>query len=427
MKEFLVSTVDFGSSKISASMGKGFADEFDIIGTKNISSRGIEKGLIVNKYECKKAFVEVMDALKFQSNEVVNDIYVGISSRNVRLTEDNIKITLTSGKVRNKDIKRALTKSKFNIELLEGEEVIDTIINYYMVDDKISYEEVVGWIGETLTINVSVVVGASDELNKFKEIVKEEGYNFKGFLLNSITSRNIFIQGSQSIGVKVLIDIGAEVTDISIFRNGVLKYIGSIPLGGNNITRDISICGEISMDEAEKIKKMMSDSYETVYNDDTISDELKFGKVVISKTLFYEVVVARLEEVLKYVNNEVKNTSFCEGMCSIIIYGNGITNYENIVDLVNKNIEIKTTVANKEYLEMRNTANITSLSMLKEVFDRLLLLESESKDNVVEELRQVISENNDEEIIEEVEDEEEVSKNSKGIFGKLKRFIREII
>ena len=62
MKEFLVSTVDFGSSKISASMGKGFADEFDIIGTKNISSRGIEKGLIVNKYECKKAFVEVMDA-----------------------------------------------------------------------------------------------------------------------------------------------------------------------------------------------------------------------------------------------------------------------------------------------------------------------------------------------------------------------------
>ena len=131
MQEVLISTVDFGSKKISASAGKSSDGEFDIIGTKCIPSDGIEKGFIVDIDKCKESFKEVMEKLKLQTNENLKDIYVGISSKGLRITEANVKITLNNGKVRGKDIKRALNKCKFNVELLEGEEVVDTIINYY--------------------------------------------------------------------------------------------------------------------------------------------------------------------------------------------------------------------------------------------------------------------------------------------------------
>lgn len=420
MQEVLISTVDFGSKKISASAGKSSDGEFDIIGTKCIPSDGIEKGFIVDIDKCKESFKEVMEKLKLQTNENLKDIYVGISSKGLRITEANVKITLNNGKVRGKDIKRALNKCKFNVELLEGEEVVDTIINYYMVDDKIVYDDVVGWIGNSLSIDASVIIGPSEELLKFTEVVNDSGYNFKGFIVNIIAGRNIFIQGKKFMGVKVLVDVGASTTDVSIFRNGVLKYIGNIPLGGNNLTRDLSICGEFSMTEAERIKTILSSNFETLYKDDTVEDIIDIGSSKISKTLYYEVINARLEEVLNYINEEIKNTSFCEGMCSIIIYGNGITYYENIVELVKNNIDFNTIIANSDYLGMKKTSNITSLSVVKEVFDRFFLFESESKEELKETETKV--EVKDEEII-----ENEIKETKSGLIGKLKRFIREII
>ena len=418
MQEVLISTVDFGSKKISASAGKSSDGEFDIIGTKCIPSDGIEKGFIVDIDKCKESFKEVMDKLKLQTNENLKDIYVGISSKGLRVTEANVKITLNNGKVRGKDIKRALNKCKFNVDLLEGEEVVDTIINYYMVDDKIVYDEVVGWIGNSLSIDASVIIGQSKELSKFTQVVNDSGYKFKGFIVNIIAGRNIFIQGKKSMGVKVLVDVGASTTDISIFRNGVLKYIGNIPLGGNNLTRDLSICGEFSMTEAERIKTILSSNFETIYKDDTVDDVMDIGSSKVSKSLYYEVINARLDEVLNYINKELKNTSFCEGMCSIIIYGNGITYYENIVELVKNNIDFNTIIANSDYLGMKKTSNVTSLSIIKEVFDRFFLFESESK----EDLKETETEVKDEAII-----ENEMIETKSGLIEKLKRFIREII
>ena len=63
MQEILLSTVDFGSNKISASLGKGKEDEFDIIGTTCVSSRGIKKGLIEDEESCQEAFKEVVEKL----------------------------------------------------------------------------------------------------------------------------------------------------------------------------------------------------------------------------------------------------------------------------------------------------------------------------------------------------------------------------
>jgi cell division protein FtsA len=128
--------------------------------------------------------------------------------------------------------------------------------------------------------------------------------------------------------------------------------------------------------EAENIKTINSANYQSIYNDKTSDDLIQIGTSKISKTLFYEVTNARLEEILKYVNSEVKNTSFCEGLCSIIIYGDGIIYYENIQDLVKEHIENKSVVATSEYLGMKATANITSLAGIKEIFERVQLLYS---------------------------------------------------
>lgn len=426
MQDKLVSTVDVGSVKISASLGKALEnEEFDVLSVVSVPSKGVKKGFIVDKEKCKESFKEVLEKLKNKSNEEFQDVYIGINSRGLRITETNIKVPISNnGIVRGKDIKKALTKSKYNISLLDGEAVVDNIINYYTVDDKIVYDKIVGMAGQTLGVNVSVIVGPEKELQIFKEVATECGYNFKGFVVNNIAGRSIFIQGKKTMGVKVLIDAGAGTTDISIFRNGVLKYISSLNLGGNNLTNDLAICGEIPSTEAENIKCILSSNYETLYNDETVDDTMEIGSAKISKKLFHEVINARLDEIFKYISTDIKNTSFCDGMCSIILYGNGLINYENVNKIIDEKVGIKTTIADSKYLGMKDTSNITSLGMLKEVFDRLFLFNSEIK-NISKEsyLDNLNSEKEVNDNIEKVVDE----KKKSGIMSKIKKIIRDYI
>lgn len=383
MQDYLISVVDFGSKKISVSVGKEFEGDIEILGTTTVSSRGIEKGFIVDEIKAVESLSVAVEKLEDKTKENITEIYAGISSRGLRLTETSISIRLNEGKVRGKDIKSALIGSTKKVNLIDGEEIVDTIINYYNIDGNIVCEDIIGWKGEILTLNLTVFIGPSNELVKYKNIINQAGYKLKGFLVNTYLGKSIFLQGKSALGIKVLVDIGAGITDLAIFKNGIIKYIKCIPVGGNNITKDLSICGGFSIPEAENIKNIYSSNYQSLYFDESNSDLIEIGAVKTSAKLFYEVTQARLEEILEYVNNEVKNTSFCEGLCSIIMYGDGIIYYQDIDKLAKQCIQNRTVFATGDYLGMKNTAKITSLAGLKEVFDRMQLLYANSNKNEV--------------------------------------------
>jgi len=53
----------------------------------------------------------------------------------------------------------------------------------------------------------------------------------------------------------VVVNIGASLTDAGIFKNGILRFPRTIPLGGDNITRAIADRLGLSMDAAEDEKR----------------------------------------------------------------------------------------------------------------------------------------------------------------------------
>jgi cell division protein FtsA len=50
-----------------------------------------------------------------------------------------------------------------------------------------------------------------------------------------------------------LVDFGADTTTIAVYKNNILRYLSVLPLGGNNITRDICAL-QLEEDEAENLK-----------------------------------------------------------------------------------------------------------------------------------------------------------------------------
>ncbi|MDD5793232.1 MAG: cell division FtsA domain-containing protein [Clostridiales bacterium] len=378
MQEKIITSVDFGSSKISASLAIIHDDDCEILGSESVQSDGILKGAIKDESKCLRAFSDAVNKIKRKTNKVVSDVYVGINLKDIRISEMAEKVEVKNDKVEKYDIKKVLSKVKESTLLGNDEEIVDVIINFYRLDGKVSTENVIGWIGNELEIDCAVLVGKYEQLSKYKAVVRKAGYKFAGFYVNQIAAKNIFLRENNSIGTKALVDIGNETTNIAVFNNGEIKAVSFRPLGGNNITKDLSICGEVSLMQAEQIKCINSKCYESIYKDNSQGDEINIGTYKFSKELYYEVTKARIEELLKFVKLDLKNTSFYEGLCSIIIYGDGIIYFENVKDIAKNQINRKCTIATNKYLGMKKTSNITSLAGIEEVFNKINLLDEVS-------------------------------------------------
>lgn len=375
MQQEIITAIDFGSKKLSITIAEQKQEEIAILAVKSCKSIGIEKGLLKNVEKCRESIINLLKELEEKTKKNVESIAIGISSNKVRITEITTSIDLTEGKVTGNDISKMLKEGAKSITISEEECVVDVLINFYILDGKVIHKDILNWKGEKLELNLTLVIAESKEIQKYHELFKETKYNIKFIKLNILSGRQIFLNDKNIIGNVALVDIGAGSTDIALFNAGIPKSISNIPLGGNNITNDLGICGHFSFLEADNMKKIYSSNYKSLYEDASVSDKIEVGAIKVPKKLFYEVVNARIEEILSYVNIKLKNTGHYDRIYSIILYGDGVNYFEDVNEIIRKIFKIPTKVIRKTELGIKNQENITSMAIAKEVYDRLNLLE----------------------------------------------------
>lgn len=426
MQEFLVTAVDIGTQKISASSGiSRLGEEVEILGSSCVYSKGIERGCIVDSKACKESFLEALYKLEEEINKKIYDVYIGLPSSDLILIEKEIKIINTHDSFV-KNLNEAILNLKDNINLGEDERICDISINYYKIGNDIKFEIPKKVSEEEIYANVTIFLYDRDELNKYKTLCIDTRYNIKGFIANINSLKNIFLFREES-GKRAIVESGAGLTEIGIFENGNIKEVISIPLGGNNITSDLSICAGLLNDEAESIKCKYSSNYVSILNDDS-EKEISIDGKSIHKELYFKVCEARIEEILNYVNNELKNTSHYNDLCSIILCSDSLTNFENIQELINEIINCNVNITTKNDFNMPNLSNITSLAIVKEVHDRVeLIYDDFTKDVKDNTLRfEKISDINDKAECEIKNLGHDKKKKNTGIRGKIRSLLEDI-
>jgi transcription elongation factor Elf1 len=92
--------------------------------------------------------------------------------------------------------------------------------------------------------------------------------------------------------------LGADTTTVSVYYKGILRHLSVIPLGGGNVTKDLT-CLQIEEPDAEKMKLKYAKAYTDINNiDPTLNYPIDKDRVVESKK-FIEIVEARVEEIVE--------------------------------------------------------------------------------------------------------------------------------
>ncbi|MDD7793635.1 cell division FtsA domain-containing protein [Clostridium sp. 'White wine YQ'] len=372
MRNIALIGVDIGSYNISISSGIiDSLGELEILNSYNQVSQGVVAGIIEDKEILAKVLKSLLDKAINDTNFKDYIIQVGITARESRISYNNYESAIKDGEIKASDINKIIKKARENLVLGQNEIVADTIILDYIIDNRSIKENVIGWKSRRLKANLCHIICKKNIVDSYLEVFNMIGYKVNKISPDIIYSRKFFLENNYNDAA--LIDIGDEVTDIAIYNNDIPKELFSIPIGGKQITNDISIGLGLTKGESQRIKEIYAFSYKTLTNL-VDNNNSKIGTIEIDKVLLKEIIEARIEEILKIVILQLKKASYYDKISNVIIFGEGIVNFEGIRGLAKTIIGKKITITTKNSHNLQNSSTILSLSIVKGAYDDIELL-----------------------------------------------------
>jgi len=294
-KENFYTLIDIGSSKIRLSV-------FDTyLNVKFSKSENIN-----NHVDCFYNFDSINNIVKEAEKKI------SLHIKDVILIFDTVDIFTVDISL-NKNLDRKFKVNKiYESIILELNQIISsnynnyyhahTIINKCVIDEKI-FGDVPknNDIYKNIKIDFKIILFPGKTILMLKEKFIKYNLNILNIFCTSYL-KSLSYSKKLSFNKICFLEIGWERTSLISLENDKLKFIKSIPVGGNHITKDISKIFKINLDQAEKIKKSFNKSetefsYNATDKDSTISVNGILSKN-ISTDVLKKVILYRVQEII---------------------------------------------------------------------------------------------------------------------------------
>ena len=338
-------SLDIGSSKVCVIIAEMNKKQFNILGVGTSECKGVKKGIIVDIDSTVEAIRNAVKQAEQMSNKEVKSVFVNIAGGYTKLYKNKgvIAVSRDDKEITPEDVKRVMQTAKV-VALPSDKEIIDIIAEQFIVDGIDGIKDPVGMVGVRLEVDVNLIVASCTTVQNIIRSVQKAGIAIDGIIVEPLgTSSVVLNEDEKELGV-ALIDIGAETTDISIFKKGALIFTKIIPVGGNHITNDISIICKISSVDSEKIKK--SHGVASIYlikTDDIIKINNIAGKgeKEIQLSQIAQIIDARLYEIFCLIKNELEDNRLLEKLSAgMVITGGGLFNIKGIQEVIQEHFNI---------------------------------------------------------------------------------------
>ena len=335
MTDYIVA-IDLGTSHITGIVGEKKPDgTFSIIACETVDPAScIRRGIIYNR-DSTAAHVGIL-LKKLESHlkgDYIDKVYIGANGQSLR-TVDHIEAKdIADGEaVTNEDIETLKKQCEnYKPDLLD---VLDIAPAVYYLDGRRDIKPA-GVTCRRFGAHYKLVVGRSsirrDIIYSIKDLARKE---IAGIIVSPLALADAMLSREEKELGCALVDFGAGVTSISIYKNGDLLHMSVIPLGGNLITRDI-ISLQLTEAEAEKLKKengsaiLMKEDEDEVVNVDMEGSEREIAIKDLNA-----IIEGRAKEIVDNVFTRINEATDIKSLGSGIVIAGGASEMRNLSDLI---------------------------------------------------------------------------------------------
>ncbi len=370
-KKELIASIDIGSSKIKCLITKLKNNKIEILGKSIVTSKGIQKGLVTNFHEANLAIRECLEIAEKQANISLDNIIVSAEFENISsnlLTE--YKSVQGDQVEQEKDIQGLIHIAVDEIiKNNKDKGILHIFTSNYKIDKNINVESPVGFKANIFSLDIHAVLADHTAINNLKNIINSCELSVENYIFGTYALALSFINLEDLNEDFICIDFGKDKTSFAILTDSTLSYVGTIPYGSNQISKDLAKVLDITMDVAEKIKVECG---ECILKEN-IKDKIEYLPVhlfpdddfrKISKTMVNTIINSRIEEILQFIYKKIKSYNLIDIKSKkIYISGRG-SNLVGLTNLIKKYFSPRTELILQKKHEDQNLVNNLSQDFL---------------------------------------------------------------
>lgn len=246
--------INIGSFRISAMVaGVTEAGELHVLGSGHRASQGIRRGFVVDMPQATYAVRDALERAEKMAGMNVEAVWVGASGAGLASEVRPVEIAIGGRRIEDADLEQLLVTAQSSVEP-DGRTVLHAQPAGYFLDGAHGVVNPAGLHADRLGVDIQVMLADGAPIRNLVEAVQSAHLKVAGVVAAPLAAGLACLSAEdRDLGV-ALVELGGEVTNVSIYSGGLLMGLETIPRGSTEISDAIATSFGIKRFQAERLK-----------------------------------------------------------------------------------------------------------------------------------------------------------------------------
>jgi cell division protein FtsA len=334
----LIAALDIGSSKVSALIVTRDADgRLRVLGSGQRESRGVKRGYVTDMEASEVAVREAVEIAERISGVTIDDVWASFGAGALVSDIANVEVELGGHQIERSDVDQLLTVGKSAIDR-GGQMVLHAHPALYTLDGVEGVKQPIGLHADKLGVDIHVIAADPAPLRNIDYVIRSAHLGVNRIVASPVAAALACLtQEERELGV-ALVEMGAEVTNVSLHAGGMLVGLRSIPLGAKDITDDIACAFGVQRRDAERLKCFYGSAMTSPRDNHEMIDAAPIGAedgaepTRITRAQLMTVIRQQVEDLTSRIDAALKSLGFTGPVGRQVVLTGGGAELKNVAD-----------------------------------------------------------------------------------------------
>jgi cell division protein FtsA len=334
----LIAALDIGSSKVSALIVTTDGDgRLTVLGTGQRESRGVKRGYITDMAASEFAVREAVELAERMSGVTVDEVWASYCAGGLVSNVANVEVDVGGHQVEQSDINELFGVARQAIDR-DGQVVLHAHPALYTIDRAQGVQQPIGLFADRLGVDIHVIAADPAPLRNIDTVIRSAHLGVKAIVASPVAAALACLsEEERELGV-ALVELGADVTNVSVHFGGMLLGLRSIALGARDITNDIAAAFAVQRRDAERLKCFYGSAMTSPRDNHEMIEASQMGAdagaepMKITRAQLMMVIRQRVEELTNEVDAALKGLGFTGPVGRQVVLTGGGAELKNIAD-----------------------------------------------------------------------------------------------
>jgi len=208
----------------------------------------------------------------------------------------------------------------------------------YTIDRAQGVQQPIGLFAHRLGVDIHVIAADPAPLRNVDYVIRSAHLGVKAIVASPVAAALACLSDEErELGV-ALVELGAEITNVSVHFGGMLAGLRSIPLGARDITDDIACAFGVQRRDAERLKCFYGSAMTSPRDNHEMIEATQMGTesgaepTRITRAQLMMVIRQRVEELTNEIEAALKALGFTGPVGRQVVLTGGGAELKNIAD-----------------------------------------------------------------------------------------------